>query len=80
MARHDRADALVAALTAQGIGSRGYYRVPVHRQPPMRQWGGRATLPVTDELAASHLALPMSPVLSREQAAEVVSAVRSADV
>jgi dTDP-4-amino-4,6-dideoxygalactose transaminase len=30
---------------------------------------------VTDQLARTHLALPMSPVLSAEQAAEVVAAL-----
>jgi dTDP-3-amino-3,4,6-trideoxy-alpha-D-glucose transaminase len=34
-------------------------------------------LPATDELARTHLALPMSPVLRAEQAAEVVAAVRA---
>jgi len=36
--------------------------------------GAGAELPATDELAATHLAIPMSPVLSAEQAAEVVTA------
>ena len=34
----------------------------------------------TDEAARTHLAIPMSPVLTREQAAEVVAAVRDADL
>ena len=37
-------------------------------------------LPGTDEAARTHLAIPMSPVLSREQADEVVAAVRDADL
>ena len=44
----------------------------------MREWGAGAELPATDAVAASHLAIPMSPVLSRGQADEVVAAVRSA--
>jgi dTDP-4-amino-4,6-dideoxygalactose transaminase len=44
----------------------------------MREWGAGADLPATDEAARTNLALPMSPVLSPEQAAEVVSVVRSA--
>ena len=35
-------------------------------------------LPATEELARTNLALPMSPVLGREQVAEVVAAVASA--
>ena len=34
-------------------------------------------LPVTDDLARTHLAIPMSPVLTAEQAAEVTAAVRA---
>ena len=52
--------------------------MPAHRQPAMAEWGAGVELPVTEELARTHLAIPMSPVLSDEQAAEVVAAVRSA--
>jgi dTDP-4-amino-4,6-dideoxygalactose transaminase len=76
--RSERASELEAGLTAAGIGCKGYYRTPVHRQPAMRAFGSDTELPVTDELARTHLALPMSPVLSAEQAAEVVAAVRAA--
>jgi dTDP-4-amino-4,6-dideoxygalactose transaminase len=74
----DDADRLHEALQAAGIGSRPYYRTPVHRQQAMRPWGAGADLPVTDELARTHLALPMSPVLGAEQATEVTTAVRAA--
>jgi dTDP-4-amino-4,6-dideoxygalactose transaminase len=76
--RHPAAEQLGPALERVGIGARGYYRTPVHRQPAMRAWGDGAELPVTDELAQTHLAIPISPVLSRMQAIEVVSAIRSA--
>jgi dTDP-3-amino-3,4,6-trideoxy-alpha-D-glucose transaminase len=73
--RHERADELAAGLSERGVGCRAYYRVPVHRQPAMAPFGG-AALPATDELARTHLALPMSPLLSAQQAREVVAAVR----
>ena len=76
--RHPLARRLEEALNRVGIGARGYYRTPVHRQPAMREFGSGARLPATDELADTHLALPMSPVLTRAQAVEVVSAVRGA--
>jgi dTDP-3-amino-3,4,6-trideoxy-alpha-D-glucose transaminase len=76
--RHPRADALAAALKAAGIGQKAYYRRPLHRQPAMLEYAVGASLPATDEVAATHLAIPMSPVLSREDAAEVVTAVRDA--
>jgi dTDP-4-amino-4,6-dideoxygalactose transaminase len=75
--RHERADELHTALREAGIGSKPYYRVPLHRQPPLVEFAGGAHLPATDLVAATHLALPMSPVLSSEQAAEVVAAARS---
>jgi dTDP-4-amino-4,6-dideoxygalactose transaminase len=76
--RDESVDALAEALKAAAIGHKVYYRVPAHRQPAMAEWGADAELPVTDELARTHLAIPMSPVLGDAQAAEVVSAVRSA--
>ena len=79
MIRHERADALAAALGGAGIGCKAYYRVPLHRQAAMRPWSD-VELPGTEEAARTHLALPMSPVLTREQAEEVVAAVRDADL
>ncbi|MBV9194765.1 MAG: DegT/DnrJ/EryC1/StrS family aminotransferase [Solirubrobacterales bacterium] len=74
---HPRAEALIASLGAQGIEARGYYRTPLHRQPAMAPYvaGVRPSLPVTDELSAQNVALPMSPVLSGEQAVAVAAAV-----
>jgi len=77
--RHERSDALSEALAAAGIGSKAYYRVPLHRQAAMKPWSD-VELPGTDEAARTHLAIPVSPVLTSEQAAEVVAAVRAADL
>jgi dTDP-4-amino-4,6-dideoxygalactose transaminase len=76
--RHARSDDLAAALKAAGIGHKAYYRVPTHLQPAMRDYATDRPLPGTDEAARTHLAIPMSPVLSSEQAGEVVSAIRDA--
>jgi dTDP-4-amino-4,6-dideoxygalactose transaminase len=76
--RHRHADALAAALADRGIQTRAYYRVPTHRQPAMTAYSNRAELPATDQAARTHLAIPMSPVLGREQAEEVVEAIRAA--
>ena len=54
-------------------------RTPLHRQVAMRPWSD-VELPGTDDAARTHLAIPMSPVLTREQADEVVAAVRDADL
>jgi dTDP-4-amino-4,6-dideoxygalactose transaminase len=71
--RAERADELAAALAEQGIGARGYYRTPVHRQAPMRGFA-RGELPGTDELARVNLALPMGPELGEDQVRAVVEA------
>jgi dTDP-3-amino-3,4,6-trideoxy-alpha-D-glucose transaminase len=76
--RHERADDLAAALNAAGIGQKAYYRRPAHAQPAMAPYPPRVPLPGTEVLARTHLAIPMSPVLTREQADEVVAAVRDA--
>jgi dTDP-4-amino-4,6-dideoxygalactose transaminase len=74
---HPEPQRLEAALGAVGIGYKAYYRTPVHRQAPMAEWGAGLELPGTEHAAARHLAIPMSPVLSRAQADEVTAAVRA---
>jgi len=69
---------LESALANAGIGHKAYYRTPVHRQVAMREWGAGVELPATDEAARTHLAIPMSPVLTRKQVDEVVAAARDA--
>ena len=73
-------DAIVTgnAALAEGVQSRGYYRTPVHRQEAMRPWAPAIALPVTDELARTHLALPMGASLTRADIAVVGAAFRRA--
>jgi dTDP-3-amino-3,4,6-trideoxy-alpha-D-glucose transaminase len=73
---HPTPGPLEAALAAAAIGHKPYYRTPIHRQPAMRAWGSAAELPATDHAAATHLAIPMSAVLTPAQVEEVVAAVR----
>jgi dTDP-3-amino-3,4,6-trideoxy-alpha-D-glucose transaminase len=75
---HPHPAPLEAALAAAAIGHKPYYRTPIHRQPAMRQWGAGAELPATEHAAATHLAIPMSAVLTQAQVAEVAAAVRQA--
>jgi dTDP-4-amino-4,6-dideoxygalactose transaminase len=53
---------------------RGYYRMPVHRQPAI---GSDAELPATEEVARTNHALPMGTDLTEEQIEEVVAACAS---
>ncbi len=68
---------LESTLADAGIGHKPYYRIPVHRQAAMRQWGADIELPATEHAARTHLAIPMSPVLTREQVDAVIAAVRA---
>jgi dTDP-4-amino-4,6-dideoxygalactose transaminase len=72
---HPDADRLLERLNAAGVGARGYYRTPLHRQPAMAPYADGAELPITEELARTNLALPISPVLSGAQVEAVVGAV-----
>ncbi|HEV7751528.1 MAG TPA: DegT/DnrJ/EryC1/StrS family aminotransferase [Baekduia sp.] len=78
--RHPEPDRLMTALADQGIGARGYYRTPVHEQPPMAPYAPAHALPGTAEAARTHLAIPMSAALSDAQVDTVVAAIRDADV
>jgi dTDP-4-amino-4,6-dideoxygalactose transaminase len=78
---HHRPDDLRAALAEKDIQARGYYRTPLHRQAAMAPYvNGALELPVTEELARTILALPISPVLSDEQVHEVVRAVAATNL
>lgn len=76
---HQRADELRAVLAERDVQARGYYRTPLHRQPAMAPYAGaELALPVTDELARTNLALPMSPVLGEAHVRQVVQAIAAA--
>ncbi len=76
--RDPRIELVAKALAAAGHGQKAYYRRPVHLQPAMARYAHGLSLPGTEEAASTHLAIPMSPVLSAEQAAEVTQTVRAA--
>ncbi len=76
--RHAAADAIATALAEAGHGQKAYYRTPVHRQPAMARWGAGVELPATDEVARTHLAIPLSPVLTAGDAIEVTETIRTA--
>jgi dTDP-4-amino-4,6-dideoxygalactose transaminase len=79
VATHPEPDRMLGALSRAGVEARSYYRTPLHRQPAMAPYvEAGLELPVTDELARTNIALPMSPGLTAEQAAEVVAALAAA--
>src|SRR6202050_910688 len=75
---HPQVERLESALAAADIGHKPYYRTPVHRQAAMRKWSARGEVPGTEQAARAHLAIPMRPLLAREQVDQVAAAARSA--
>ena len=73
--RAGEVDRIAAALNEAGIGSKVYYRPPVHRHPAMAPYAHGLELPVTDELARRHLAIPIRPMLSQAQAEQVTDRI-----
>ena len=73
--RTDHVAAISAGLTAADIGNRAYYTRPIHRHPAMAPYVAGVELPMTDALASTHLAIPMNPFLTEEQAVEVTRCV-----
>jgi dTDP-4-amino-4,6-dideoxygalactose transaminase len=76
--RHPRRDALQAALKAAGIGVEIHYPIPAHQQPLYQGLAPVGSLPVTEQLAAEILSLPMYPELTDQEITRVAAAVRAA--
>jgi dTDP-4-amino-4,6-dideoxygalactose transaminase len=70
-------DALRAALAEAGIDTRAYYSPPCHRMGAFAEFAAEGpSLPVTDSLAATLLALPMGAHVSAAVAERVAGEVR----
>lgn len=69
-------DRFVELLAERGVGSNVYYPVPIHRQEPFVRYVSSATsLPVTEQLTAQILSLPVYPSLSDEEVETIIGAV-----
>ena len=76
--RTPKRDALAFALKDEGIPTSKFYPVPVHKQGPYRTFPVAPDgLPVTEELAATCLSLPMHPYLEESTQDRIVAAVVS---
>jgi dTDP-4-amino-4,6-dideoxygalactose transaminase len=77
-AQADR-NAIQAHMKAQGVPSAVYYAKPLHRQEAYSHHGiAGGALPVTDQLSACVLSLPMHPYLDEETQDRVTNALMSA--
>ena len=77
VARVPDRDAFRAELEAAGVGTQVHYPVPPHRQPAFAGEFGTLSLPLTEAIHREAVSLPMSPVLSDAQVAQVVSAINA---
>jgi dTDP-4-amino-4,6-dideoxygalactose transaminase len=73
-----RRERLQRHLAEQGIQTLIHYPVPPHKQECYRELNS-LSLPVTEEIHACELSLPMSPVLSDEQIDHVIRIVNEWD-
>jgi dTDP-4-amino-4,6-dideoxygalactose transaminase len=75
----DGRDDLAAALKRAGVPTAVYYRAPLHRQRAYASCPTAAPeLPVSDQLAARVLSLPMHPYLDAATQQRIVASVRDA--
>lgn len=74
----DRREAVRQALTAAGIASAVYYPIPLHRQEVYREEFAGVSLPVTEQVAARVLSLPMYPELAEAQIDRVCEVIKAA--
>jgi dTDP-4-amino-4,6-dideoxygalactose transaminase len=77
--RVPRRDAVRSALTQAGVGTQIHYPIPVHRQPAYaKTLSVVPDLPVTDEVVAEILSLPLYPELEDSSLGRVVEALAHA--
>ena len=75
--RTPKRDALVAHLTAEGIGVVVHYPIPMHLQPAYRAMNlPRGSFPVSEAAADQVLSLPLFAEITPEQQQRVVEAVK----
>jgi len=72
----DRRDALQKFLADRGIQTVIHYPIPPHRQPAYTEWHD-LRLPVTERIHDTELSLPISPVMTDAEVAEVIAAVNA---
>lgn len=72
--RTEERDRFQQYLTDNGVQTIIHYPTPPHKQGAYAEWNGRS-YPVSEEIHRTIVSLPMSPVLTDEEAAEVARIV-----
>lgn len=68
-------EAFMSALAERGVGTAVHYPIPLHRQPVYESAGETVSCPVSDDLAASVVSLPVHPAVTDEERAYICDAV-----
>jgi len=74
----DRRDEVMKALQEKEIGCAVYYPVPLHRQNVFKEACADVSLPVTEEVAAKCLSLPICSELDEATIGTIVAVIRGA--
>lgn len=75
--RHAKRDALQKHLQDAGIGSLVHYPIPPHLQPAYAELQlGVGSFPMSEQIHAEELSLPLDPYLAPEDVSRVIAAVR----
>ena len=72
--RTERRDEFQAYLTERGVQTVIHYPIPPHRQPAYTEWHD-LELPITEKIHETVISLPISPVMTDDEVAEVIAAV-----
>lgn len=70
----ERRDDLQLYLSDHGVKTVIHYPIPPHKQVCYREWN-HLSFPLTEQIAAQELSLPMSPTMTLEETEEVVSVI-----
>lgn len=72
----EKRDALQAHLAENGIQTLIHYPIPPHQQQCYKAWNS-LSFPITEQIHQQELSLPISPVMTMEEAEQVVSAINA---
>lgn len=67
----EQRDALQAYLNEHGVQTLIHYPIPPHKQECYKEWN-HSSLPITEQIHQQELSLPISPVMTMEEAEDVV--------
>jgi dTDP-4-amino-4,6-dideoxygalactose transaminase len=72
--RSEKRDEFQEYLRANGIQTLVHYPIPIHKQRAYQEWN-RMSFPVTERIHREAVSIPISPVLSMEEAKQIVSVI-----